>query len=432
LRTPLKSHITHNLRCRVVVLLAATLPSQSWAGIGVLPLGFGADSNAMAGTDMAFSNDPLSINNNTAGIAKSKSAQFSTAIEGFGMNGIRHADSLGNDDRSGIDRGLLVSGAWSTPLASRSDITVGLGLFAQGGVGYEYKNLNTAFGNSDDLTALFGVFRLAPAIAWNISDKLRVGFSGSINYSEAEQEVFPNTSDASSGFPGLDIKNMSGVSYAWRAGIQYDLNDQFTLGVAYGSDTELVLEDGNAVVNFDAMGLGRVKYTSAKIDGLSLPSELGIGLAWKITPKLSLGADLNWYRWSKALGTVTTQLSGAQTNGAPDKIKINTDFGGQDQFSSSIGSKYQLNDKTQFLAGVNHVGNVIKHGNESPLNNLIAKWHFSAGLNHELDQHWKTSLTGTYMAKLKRQYTNTQLPLGREAQESFSAYSVAVGVTYNW
>jgi len=41
-------------------------------------------------------------------------------------------------------------------------------------------------------------------------------------------------------------------------------------------------------------------------------------------------------------------------------------------------------------------------------------------------------LTGTYMAKLKRQYTNTQLPLGREAQEAFSAYSVAVGVTYNW
>ncbi|MDF1693348.1 MAG: outer membrane protein transport protein [Zhongshania sp.] len=202
--------------------------------------------------------------------------------------------------------------------------------------------------------------------------------------------------------------------------------------MAYGSDTELVLEDGNAVVNFDAMGLGRVKYTSAKIDGLSLPSELGIGLAWKITPKLSLGADLNWYRWSKALGTVTTQLSGAQTNGAPDKIKINTDFGGQDQYSSSVGSKYQLNDKTQFLAGVNHVGNVIKHGHESPLNNLIAKWHFSAGLNHELDQHWKTSLTGTYMAKLKRQYTNTQLPLGREAQEAFSAYSVAVGVTYNW
>ncbi|MFT6164952.1 MAG: long-chain fatty acid transport protein [Zhongshania aliphaticivorans] len=71
-----------------MALLAASLATQSWAGIGVLPLGFGADSNAMAGTDMAFSTDPLSINNNTAGIAKSKSAQFSTVIEGFAMNGI--------------------------------------------------------------------------------------------------------------------------------------------------------------------------------------------------------------------------------------------------------------------------------------------------------------------------------------------------------
>lgn len=319
-----------------MALLAASLATQSWAGIGVLPLGFGADSNAMAGTDMAFSSDPLSINNNTAGIAKPKSAQFSTVIEGFAMNGIRHADSLGNDERSRNDRALLVSGAWSKPLANHPGITIGLGLFAQGGVGYEYKNLNTAFGNSDDLTALFGVFRLAPAVAWNISDKFRLGFSGSINYSEAEQEIFPNTSDASSGFPGLDIKNMSGVSYAWRTGLQYDINDRLTVGMAYGSDTELVLKDGNAVVNFEAMGLGRVKYTSAKIDGLSLPSELGIGLAWKITPKLSLGADLNWYRWSKALGKVTTQLSGAQTNGAPDKIIINSDFGGQDQFSSSV------------------------------------------------------------------------------------------------
>jgi long-chain fatty acid transport protein len=432
LSTPQKGHKKFNIGCYFTLSLAASLATQSWAGIGVLPLGFGADSNAMAGTDMAFSSDPLSINNNTAGIAKSKSAQFSTVIEGFAMNSIRHADSLGNDERSRNDRALLVSGAWSTPLANHPAITIGLGLFAQGGVGYEYKNLNTAFGNSDDLTALFGVFRLAPAVAWNISDKFRLGFSGSINYSEAEQEIFPNTSDASSGFPGLDIKNMSGVSYAWRTGLQYDINDRLTLGIAYGSDTELVLKDGNAVVNFEAMGLGRVKYTSAKIDGLSLPSELGIGLAWKITPKLSLGADLNWYRWSKALGKVTTQLSGAQTNGAPDTIIINSDFGGQDQFSSSVGSKYQINDRTQFLAGVNHVGNVIKHGNESPLNNLIAKWHLSAGLNHELDQHWKTSLIANYVTKLNRQYTNTQLPLGSVAQETFSTYSIAIGVSYKW
>jgi long-chain fatty acid transport protein len=88
LSTPQKGHKKFNIGCYFTLSLAASLATQSWAGIGVLPLGFGADSNAMAGTDMAFSSDPLSINNNTAGIAKSKSAQFSTVIEGFAMNGI--------------------------------------------------------------------------------------------------------------------------------------------------------------------------------------------------------------------------------------------------------------------------------------------------------------------------------------------------------
>lgn len=429
---PLKYHSNLERKRRCALVFATTLASQSWAGIGITPLGFGADSVSMAGTDMGFSSDPLSINNNTAGIAKSKQAQFSAALEPFVMTNIRHADSLDNDQRSGNDRALLISSAWSSPLENRSDITVGLGFFAQGGVGYEYTKLNTAFGNKDDLTAMFGVFRLAPAIAWNVNSKLRFGFSGSINYSQAEQELFPNTSDANSGFPGLEIKNLSGISYAWRAGLQYDISEQVTFGMAYGSDTELVLKNGSATANFEAMGLGRVKYNSAKIDGLSLPSEFGIGFAWCITPRLTLGSDLNWYRWSKALGEVTTQLSGVQTNGAPESIKLTNDFGGQDQFSSSIAAQFKLNDQTQISGGINHAGNVIKHGNESPLNNLIAKWHLTAGVSHQVDQHWNASLAYIYVPKIKREYTNTQLPLGSEAEETFGAYSIALGVTYNW
>lgn len=432
MHSPLKYRPSIERKYSAALLIATTLTSQSWAGIGVVPLGFGADSVAMAGTDMGFSSDPLSINNNTAGIAKSKQAQISAALEPFFMINIRHADSLDNDQRSGNDRALLVSSAWSSPLEHQSDITVGVGLFAQGGVGYEYTNLNTAFGNKDDLSAMFGVFRLAPAIAWKVNEKLRLGFSGSINYSQAEQDLFPNTSDAASGFPGLEIKNLSGISYAWRAGLQYDISERVTFGMAYGSDTELVLKNGSATANFEAMGLGRVKYSSARIEGLSLPSEFGIGFAWHITPRLTLGSDLNWYRWSKALGKVTTQLSGGQTQGAPESIKLSSDFGGQNQFSTSIAAQFKLNDKTQIAGGINHAGNVIKHGNESPLNNLIAKWHFSAGLNHQIDQHWNASLAYIYVLKRQREYTNTQLPIGSEAEETFGAYSVAFGITYNW
>ncbi|MEX1670692.1 OmpP1/FadL family transporter [Zhongshania guokunii] len=432
MRAPLKSHITHNIRCRVMVLLAATLPIQSWAGIGILPLSFGYDSISMASTDMGFSSDPLSINNNTAGIAKSKKSELTFILEPLAMPLVRHADSLGNDQRTNNDRPLLISGAWISPIKSHPDITAGLGVFAQGGVGFGYQDLNTVFGNKDDISATFGVFRIAPAIAWKLTERLRIGLSASINYSKAEQELFPNTSDASSGFAGLDISDLSGVSYAWRAGVQYDLSNTVTIGLAYGSATELVLDDGNAMVNFEAMGLGRVKYNFAQIDGLSLPSELGIGFAWHITPQLSIGSDLNWYRWSQALGEVTTQLSNPQTNGAPSNITIKGDFGGHDQFSTSVGAQYQINDRTQISGGINHVGNLVKHGYESPLNNLITDWNITAGIKHKYSPHWTSSLAYTYIPTVETEYTNTQLPLGSDAKETFGGYSVAFGLSYQW
>jgi len=419
-----------NTKFQLAVLIASTLPLPSWAGIGILPLSFGFDSISMASTDMGFSSDPLSINNNTAGIAKSKKSEFTFIVEPLVMPLVRHADSLGNDQRTNNDRPLLISGAWISPIKSHPDITAGLGVFAQGGVGFGYQDLNTVFGNKDDISATFGVFRIAPAIAWKLTERLRIGLSASINYSKAEQELFPNTSDASSGFAGLDISDLSGVSYALRAGVQYDLSNTVTIGLAYGSATELVLDDGNAMVNFEAMGLGRVKYNFAQIDGLSLPSELGIGFAWHITPRLSIGSDLNWYRWSHALGEVTTHLSKPQTNGAPSNLTIKGDFGGHDQFSKSVGAQYQINDRTQVSGGVNHVGNLVKHGYESPLNNLITNWNITAGIKHKFSKHWTSSLAYTYVPKVETEYTNTQLPLGSDAKEKFGGYSMVFGLSY--
>ncbi|CAA0090051.1 Uncharacterised protein [Zhongshania aliphaticivorans] len=412
--------------------LLASISSPSKASIGVIPLGFGSDSIAMAGTDIGYSHDPLSINNNTAGIAKSTTSQLSTVIEPYFMTHIRHADSLNSMQASSNDLTAFLSIGWTTPLEKAPDITIGLGVFAQGGIGYEYKNLNTTFGNQDELSALIGVFRMAPAIAWRVNDKLRIGFSASVNYSQAEQQVFPNTSDAETGFAGLHIKDLSGISYAWRAGIQYDVSNALTLGLAYGSDTKLALQNGSAVVNFEAMGLGRVKYNSAEIDGLKLPKELGIGFAWQATPQLSIGGDLNWYSWSEALGNVTTQLSNTETANAPNEIIVSTDFGGQDQFASSIGAQFQLNERTQITAGINHAGNVIKHGNESTLNNLLAKWHISAGANHQLSEKWKASLAYVYIPIMSRKYTNTQFPIGDDAEETFGGYSIAFGISCQW
>jgi long-chain fatty acid transport protein len=423
----------------IFCVLALLLPGTGFAGVGILPIGFGSQSYARSGTDIAYSSDPMSLNNNPAGIAQIDRPELNLIIEPNIIYGVRHQDSLGNNKNSDNDLVVLVSGGWATPLASNPDIVVGLGLFTQGGVGYDYPDLKTDFDNRDDLLALFGVFRLAPAIAWNINERLRVGLSASINYSQAEQEVFPDTSVlATEPFFGLKLNDLSGTSLSWRIGLQYDLNDQLTVGFNYSEQTDLKLDGGNAEVNYSALGIGKIDYQNARITGLSLPREIGIGFAWQATPKLSIGADLNWYEWSESLGNIRSELANPNYTAAedgppiPDQITVITDFGGQDNFSKSVSADYLINERNQLFLGLQHTSNVITKAATSPLTNLLGKWHLSIGLEHQFTSNWHATVVYAHALQEQRDYQNTQFPLGNESRESYSAYNLVFEVGYRW
>ena len=431
--TQLKCDLHHRIHNRLLLLsLLTSMSFTAAAGVAIMPIGYGAKSIGMLGTDMAFSDSPLSINNNPAGLTKVDGPALYLALEPHLLTGLNYRDSLGNSQDSQLDSMLLVSLGWSKPLAIAPNITVGLGLFAQGGVGYDYQELETTYGNRDELSAMFGVFRFAPAIAWQASDKLRFGLSASINYAEAEQNILPNTSDLATGFYGLALWDVGGTSFSWRGGVQYEITDTLHLGAAYGHSTELKLDDGKASVNFEAIGIGRVNYQSAAIKGLSLPKEVGVGIAWQISPKLTIGADINWYQWSKALGEITTALSGPDNLLAPEHIVVVNDFGGQDQFMQSIGLEYEYSDTTNIYSGINHVGYAVEKGASNPLNNLTAKYHLGGGIEHRINQHWQTSIIFIANPENSRKYTNTSLPLGSEAEVGFNSYQFVLELDYHW
>ncbi|USA42502.1 outer membrane protein transport protein [Spongiibacter taiwanensis] len=401
------------------------------AGIGVNPVGFGTEAIGKAGTDTAYSSGPMGLNGNTAGIARQRSANLSLNLEPHIIRGISHWDSLGNQQHSNNDFVVLVSGAWTSPLEANPDVVVGFGVFAQGGVGYIYEDLTTQYNNEDELSAMFGVFRAAPAIAWRVNDRLRLGLSASLNYSEAEQKLFHETSSAEGPFFGLRIDNLSGISFSWRAGVQYDASETVTLGLSYGEKTKLVLEGGSAQVNYQAIGMGKVQYNDAEIDGLSLPREINLGASWQVTPQLNLGAEISWLEWSEALGGIDTTLSRAEDANAPD-IKIKGDFGGMDNFAHSVSVEYQFNDSLKAMGGILRVSNLTEKSAITPLNNLQAKWHFSAALQKQFDDHWSAAITYLYTANNNRHYTNTQLPLGQDAEEKFKSYALSFQVNYRW
>ena len=404
----------------------------SWSGIGVTPLGFGSQSVAMSSTDTAYSSEPTGINNNVAGIAAAEAEQFVFGLEPTFLIKNRHKDSLGNDKRVDSKRAMLLTTAWSSPLSDYPGVTLGLGFFAQGGAGFNYESLLTDFGNHDDLTALFGVFRVAPALAWQATDRLRLGVAASANYAQAGQKLLPNTSDAATEFFGVKINDLSGTSYSWRVGAQYDISENVVLGLSYGAKTELRLRKGSAVVNFESLGLGRVRYSDAEISGLSLPEEVNFGVAWQLGPRLSLGADINYFWWSEALGEVSTRFMKPDSAMAPATIHVTKQFGGQDNFSRSVGLRFKQNDLNVFYAGVNHTDSVIKKTGLNPLNNLQAKWHITGGWQRHFSPRMFGVVAISYVPEESKRYVNNELPLGRESEETFGLYSVLIELNYRW
>ena len=418
-------------QCALAALLLA--PWQlSHAGHALVPLGFGPESNAMAGTDMAFSSSPSGINNNPAGIARAVAPKAEMAFEPHIVTAVRHKDSLGNDSRSDHGRSYLFSGGWLSPLPDVPDLILGLGGFAQGGVGFRYNDLLTDFGNRDRVAAILGVLRIAPALAYRPSDKLRLGISASVNYAEAEQDVLPASSNAESVFFGTRLSDLSGVSYSWKAGLQYDISESMTLGLAYSAPTKLNLRSGHATVNFDSIGLGRVRYGNAEVDGMALPEEIGIGLAWQLSPQLTVGADFNWYSWSDGIGSVTTRLSRPKAAAPSDKVVNRADFAGKDNGSQSIAVQYAIDDARTLYGGISHTENVLEARGLSPLNNYVARWHISAGYRHQFSDALAGMLSYTYLPWNTRSYNNRQLPLGERGTEQFEYYSVVFAMQYDW
>lgn len=420
--------------CRRMVVTAVVIGGSQWAaaGIAVTPLGFGSQSVGMASTDSGYSHEPTGINNNVAGIAKAGVEQFSVGLEPVYITKNRHKDSLGNDKRVDSRLTFLLSGAWTAPLEARPDITVGLGVFAQGGAGFNYESLATDYGNEDDLTAMFGVFRFAPAFAWQVNERLRLGLAGSVNYAQAEQKLLPNTSDAATQFFGVKINDLSGTSFSWRAGMQYDVSDTLVLGVSYGAETELRLRKGSAVVNFESLGLGRVRYRDAEISGLALPEEASLGFAWQVSPRLSLGADINYFWWSEALGEVSTRFRRPDNPLVPATVEATSQFGGQDNFSRSVGVRFRHNDQNLLYGGINHAGNVVKQTAVNPLNNLQAKWHINGGWEHRFSSRLAGAVAVSYIPDKSQRYVNSAMPLGEESKETFGLYSVLFELNYRW
>ena len=387
---------------------------------GLKLISSGTRSASMGGADIADSTDSSGLNINPSVITGFSSPRADVHSGTVFLYGLAHHDQFGSD-RVANKTGQLVDLSYASKI-DEYPLFWGVGLFITGGYGVEYEDINTPFNTQDDLTSTVGLVSLVPSLAYKVNQDLSIGASFVAMYITAEQKFFPETSvnnaqDPGRSFFGSRFEDADDVGYGFKAGLQYKLNDKFTLGAIYNSKINLNPTGDNFKLNLESTGLGVVEYDDLELSGLNFPEEIGFGLAYYPNQKLTLMMDISWLNWSSAVKRSSLTASNPNNSAAPQQISNSADLLWKDQYVFAIGAAYQLSPEIELRAGYNYARAPVRKETLSPLLSPHAEHHLGFGLGKKLKNGWNVDLATVYIFNSKIKYTNEQLPFGANAQE---------------
>jgi long-chain fatty acid transport protein len=404
------------------------------ANNGLNMIGFGTESVGMGGADVAVARDTTALNTNPAGITQIREKAFDGYAAVAYATDVAHADSLGNDQT--VDNRYIPAGGFGYTMPVTPQLTVGVGLFAQGGAGNDYQRLQTPFGTDDELSAQIGFVKVAPAIAWRATDTLSLAISLPIAAINAVQKIFPNTSafnpaNPAQSFFGLQLKNARGAGVGAKVGALWRATPELSIGAATGTKISLPASNGSANVNMSAIGLGVVRYGNARLDGFALPPEVALGAAWQATARLLVSAEITWLVWSHALRSTTITLTEPDNPAAPQTLAQNATVDARDQWVFALGTAYEATDSFTLYGGINYGRSPIPPQNLTPLIAAIGETHLTAGFKQALSPGWSVSGALEYLLPHSVSYDNPSSPLG-PSTESLSYLALHLMLSRRW
>ncbi len=448
-------------RCLLLLAFLSShilIPKTALANNGPQFIGFSAESTALAGSGHVAVADTSSINTNPAALSLIQGTRFDVTA-GVLQAFLHHSDVFGNNDVAGQNNVFALGNLGAaTRLASVPGLTVGAGIFTQGGFGSDYRDLMTAFGTRDDTSSFFRYLKFAIGLSYEATDKLSFGIAPSVGYSDVSLRLFPGTSVPPSaglpaGFAGFSIRDTcarngglgelggqcpSDVVFGVKVGAMYRALPWLTVGATYTSPVKFTDTNGQATLNFSAFGLGTVNY-DARVTGIKWPQQVDVSMAAKPMEQFTVALTTSWLNWA-TINNIQITATNPSNALAPSQVNLNFPFNWKDQVVVALGLSYAVlqepswkeKDRLVLRAGYNYSNNPIPKETLSPLWPLIVEHHFAGGFGYRFTERWAYDLAGIYGLKNSVTYTNPSLPFGPNATESISGYYIYNTVSYRF
>lgn len=404
----------------VGAVLLATAPVAAFATNGMNMEGFGPVATAMGGASMAYDNGPAAMMNNPATLGlMAEGSGVGVAMGWLGPDVTAGVPAMGIKSKSGGDSYYMPAAGF---LHKSGNLTYGVGVYSQGGMGTEYTN--SSFVAADTGVAPrseVGVGRLIFPLAYNVNDRFVVG--GSIDWVWATMDMtmaaaaatdfmamyksgnyMPSVAPTAGGYYAMtfsDSNDFSGAAkgsgFAGKIGFVYKIRDDLSIGATYHSKTHLGdLETGSSAAK--VIGVNGT-YDSGKITvrNFQWPETYGFGISYTPSDKLMLAFDYKRINWAGVMDTFNMTYSDSVT-GTSANFGILQKWKNQDVFM--LGASYKLNDSWTLRAGANLSDNPVPDAYVNPLFPAIVKNHYMLGFGYMINKNSGIDFSATYAPRV--------------------------------
>lgn len=288
-----------------VGLAVLALSVGSLLASGVVRDSVGATSSGRGGANIAHADNGPALLSNPASIVNIGNPQLfeigvdtvftdldysdpeNNAATDFAVSPLPHLTYLSRSE----------DGSWGT----------GIGVYAPAGFSSNWELINPMFG--EQTYSSFGALvKVLPGAAYRVNDRLSVGATLGAAISQVELDTpFYVQTGILAGAPALLDLKATGITPTWSLGMQYQLTERTTVGVAYTSEDRFRLE-GDADASIFP---GPINSSfDAEVD-LVWPQSVGDTRAHFLTDRQRVSADVVLYDWSHAFDQVDLKFSNA-------------------------------------------------------------------------------------------------------------------------
>jgi len=419
-----------------MALVGTLAAAPAGATNGMDMIGYGTRSIGMGGADVAVAGDASNVSGNPAAVSEAtpSSANIGVTLLMPKMS-VTHYTQSGPDSVDGEAQYFPMPQLGYVHRLKDSGLAIGLGLYAQGGMGVDFKGLNTGMGTTDQLTSQVSFMRLNPIVSYKLNDAVTLGGTLMIGYSSCKFSVYPNTYSAGQDgkpgtrddFAGMDVTGLDGWGLAGRVGAQVKVGSMVRLGATYTSESTIKLDSGNARLNFGGM---KVNY-DAELADFTWPQEAEAGVAVTPAKGLTVAADVKWINWSATIDQPKLKMSNPDSAGVPTENTATFDMAWDDQWVYAIGVEYVVNPMHTLRAGFNYGKSPVPDANLNPLFPATVEKHLTLGYGLTLGQ-WGINLAYEHAFENTQVNNNAANMFGAGLEVSHSQNTVSLDATYRY